>query len=107
VSDRFSLKNLFERAELPGISDLAAEKDVIRQGRIRLLALLFLFDSLLIVATLLSFQKTELRIREIQVLETQEAVERFVEQVNVTETIRTTEIIPYGAPTPTPPPGWR
>ena len=107
MSDRFSLKKLFERAELPGIADISQEKDVIRQGRIRLLALLFLFDTLLIVATPLSFQKTELIIQRVHVLETQEAVKQFVEKVNITETIHTVEIIPYGAPTPTPPPDWR
>ena len=107
MSDRFSIKKLFERAELPGIADISVERDVIHQGRIRLLALLFLFDTLLIVATLLSFQKAELKIQQVHVLETQEAVEYFVEQVNVTETIHTVEIIPYGAPTPTPPPDWR
>ena len=107
MSDRFSVKRLFERAELPGFADPSQDKDVIRQGRIRLMALLFLFDSLLIVATLLSFQKDELIVERTYVLETQEAVERIVEQVGITETIHTTEIIPFGAPTPTPPPDWQ
>ena len=107
MSDRFSLKRLFGPAALPGLTDPSQDKDVIREGRIRLLALLFLFDMLLIVATLLSFQKDELITQRIYVQETQEAVERVVEEISVTETIRTTVIIPYGAPTPTPPPDWR
>jgi hypothetical protein len=106
MSDRFSFKRLFGPAELPGFADPSQDKDVIREGRMRLLALLFLFDTLLIVATLLSFQKDELITQRIYVLETQEAVESVVEQINITETIRTIEIIPYGAPTPTPPLDW-
>lgn len=69
----------------------------VRRGRKRLLALLFLFDALLIVATLLSFQNAEL-VEEEQVLEEARDVYETVyrEQV-VTVTTVITKVVPYGS----------
>lgn len=104
MSDRFSFKKLFERAELPGIADISQDKDVIRQGRVRLLALLFLFDTLLIVATLLSFRGDELVYERTVLEQTKEIITTQVYEEEVISTVTVIKVIPYGAPTPTPAP---
>jgi hypothetical protein len=68
-----------------------------RRGRKRLLVLLFLFDALLIVATLLSFQNAELIEEEQMVEETREVYEIVYRQEVITVTTVVTEIVPYGS----------
>jgi hypothetical protein len=64
---------------------------------LRLVALLILFDALLIAAVLLSFQRAELAEEEVTLLQTREVYDvNFLEQV-VTHTTVVTEIIPYGS----------
>jgi len=73
-------------------------------GRTRLVALLFLFDALLIVAVLLSFQGTELNIVRKELVLTREVITTQVHLVESTEIVPVTRVIPYGANTPTPEP---
>ena len=73
-------------------------------GRTRLIALLFLFDTLLIVAVLLSFQGSELNIVREDLIMTREVITTQVHVVESTEVIPVTRVIEYGAPTPTPAP---
>jgi hypothetical protein len=68
-----------------------------RRGRKRLLALLFLFDALLIVATLLSFQNAELIEEERMLQETREVYEIVYRNQVVTTTTVITEVVPYGS----------
>ena len=68
-----------------------------RRGRKRLLALLFLFDALLIVATLLSFQSTELIEEEQMLEETREVYEIVYREQVITLTTVITKIVPYGS----------
>ena len=88
---------LLERLAPPGISDIRSERDAIRQSRKRLIALLFLFDSLLIVATLLSFQEAELIEKEEILTDIRETIEIQYTREVLTYTTTTTEIIPYGS----------
>jgi hypothetical protein len=97
MHDRFRLKGILERIELPGIAGLSKERDAIRQSRKRLIALLFLFDAVLIVATLLSLQKAELIEEELTLLETKEVYDILYQEQVFTQTIVVTEIIPYGS----------
>ena len=63
----------------------------------RLVALLILFDALLIAAVLLSFQRAELAEEEVTLLQTREVYDvNILEQV-VTHTNVITEIVPYGS----------
>ncbi len=97
MNQRSRFGKLLERLAPPGISDIRNERDAIRQSRKRLIALLFLFDSLLIVATLLSFQEAEL-IEEEQILrEVKETIEIQYTREVLTYTTTITEIIPYGS----------
>ena len=97
MSPRFQLKNLLSRPTPPGGVDLATEKQTIGQGRKRLIALLFLFDAVLITATLLSFQQAELIEEEVTVLETLEVYDILNQDQVFTTTTTITEIIPYGS----------
>jgi len=97
MSQRSRFSKFLERFVPPGISDIRSERDAIRQSRKRLIALLFLFDSLLIVATLLSFQEAEL-IEEEQILhEVKATIEVQYTREVLTYTTTITEIIPYGS----------
>ena len=97
MSQRSRFSQLLERLAPPGISDIRSERDAIRQSRKRLIALLFLFDSLLIVATMLSFQEAELIEQEQTLQDFKETV--VVEYTSQVETYTTTitEIVPYGS----------
>lgn len=93
----FRSGGFLRRVSPPGISDIATEKEAVRQSRKRLVALLFLFDALLITATLLSFQEAELIEREFILQETREVVEVIYQEQVITQTTVITEIIPYGS----------
>ncbi len=67
-----------------------------RWGRVRLLGLFFLFDVLLIVAVLLSFQGTELIQEEVTLKQTREVYDIQVHEQVITHTIVVTQIMPYG-----------
>lgn len=67
-----------------------------RGSRLRLIGLFVLFDALLIVAVLLSFQTTDLVHEEVTLEQTREVYEtRITEQV-ITHTTVITQIMPYG-----------
>jgi hypothetical protein len=57
---------------------------------------LFLFDAVLIVAVLLSFQGTELIEEEVTLLETREVYDIQIREQVITNTIVVTTVVPYG-----------
>jgi hypothetical protein len=67
-----------------------------RWGRVRLLGLFFLFDVLLIVAVLLSFQGAELIQEEVTLKQTREVYDIQVHEQVITHTSVVTQIMPYG-----------
>ena len=80
-----------------GLLDRARRRGNGSPGKLRLIALLILFDTLLIAAVLLSFQRAELVEEEVTLLQTREVYDiSFSEQV-ITRTTVITEIIPYGS----------
>jgi hypothetical protein len=80
-----------------GMTGYTRAQGAVRQGRKRLLAMLFLFDALLIAATLLSFQSAELVEQEQTIQETRAVYEVLYHEqvVNVTTVI--TQVVPYGS----------
>lgn len=66
------------------------------QSRLRLLGLFLLFDALLIVAVLLSFQGTELIQQEVILRQTRAVYEIQISEQVITHTTVYTEIMPYG-----------
>jgi hypothetical protein len=60
------------------------------------LGLFFLFDVLLIVAVLLSFQGAELIQEEITLTQTREVYDIQVRERVITHTIVVTQVMPYG-----------
>ena len=85
------------RARSPALKDPVPAQHAMRRGRKRLVVLLFLFDALLIVATLLSFQNAELIEEEQMVEETRDVYEIVYRQEVVTVTTVVTEVVPYGS----------
>jgi hypothetical protein len=82
----------------PRASPLDRLKDApnARGSRLRLLGLFVLFDILLIVAVLLSFQGSELVQEEVTLTQTRQVYDiRIAEQV-ITHTIVITQVMPYG-----------
>lgn len=69
----------------------------VRQGRARLLGLLLLFDALLIIALMLSYQETELVERVIELEKTRQVYETVIVQQTITQTQVITEVVPYGS----------
>ena len=67
-----------------------------RWSRIRLLGLFLLFDVLLIVAVLLSFQGAELIQEEVTLNQTREVYDIQVREHVITHTIVVTQVVPYG-----------
>lgn len=67
-----------------------------RGSRLRLLGLFVLFDVLLIVAVLLSFQTTELVQEEVTLMQTREVYDVQITEQVITHTIVITQIMPYG-----------
>ena len=78
------------------LSDINDQRSV-RWSRLRLLGLFFLFDALLIVAVLLSFQGTELVQEEVTLLETREVIETLVVERVATQVVEIKEVVPYGS----------
>jgi hypothetical protein len=72
-----------------------------RWGKLRLLGLFFLFDALLIVAVLLSFQGSELVEEEVILIQTRKVIETQIREYVITDTTIVTRVMPYGW-TPTP-----
>lgn len=83
-----------EHADIPA---RLIEERVTQRGRLRLLALFVLFDVLLIVAVVLSFQATELIEEEITLQETREVYDVEIHRQIITDTKVITEVIPYGS----------
>jgi hypothetical protein len=67
-----------------------------RWSKLRLLGLFFLFDALLIVAVLLSFQGTELVQEEVTLIQTREVFETRILEYVITDTTTITQVMPYG-----------
>jgi hypothetical protein len=59
--------------------------------------LLILFDVLLVVMVVLSFQSTELVEEEVELRQTREVYEVQVHQQVITQTVIITEVIPHGS----------
>ena len=68
-----------------------------RRSRWRSLGLLILFDVLLVVMVVLSFQSTELVEEEVELRQTREVYEVQVHQQVITQTVIITEVIPHGS----------
>jgi hypothetical protein len=82
----------YGRASLRGTQ----ERQGTRWNKLRLLGLFFLFDALLIVAVLLSFQGTELVQEEVTLIETREVFETRIRELVITDTTTITQVMPYG-----------
>jgi hypothetical protein len=67
-----------------------------RWSKVRLLGLFFLFDALLVVAVLLSFQGTELIQEEVTLIQTREVFEVQIREQVITDTTVITRVMPYG-----------
>ena len=67
------------------------------RGRRRLIALMCLFDALLIAAVLLSFQSTDLVEEERMLVETRTVYEVLYRDQTITETQIITHLLPYGS----------
>jgi hypothetical protein len=67
-----------------------------RWGKLRLLGLFFLFDALLIIAVLLSFQGTELIQEEVTRIQTREVFETRIHELVITDTTVITQVMPNG-----------
>jgi hypothetical protein len=76
--------------------NMAREGQNNRWSRLRLLGLFFLFDALLIVAVLLSFQGTELVQEEVTLIQTREVFEIQIREHVITDTTVITRVMPYG-----------
>ena len=81
----------FRRAPPP-----SPESQNTRWSKLRLLGLFFLFDALLIVAILLSFQGTELVQEEVTLIQTREVYEVQIREQVITDTVVITRVMPYG-----------
>ena len=75
---------------------MAPEGQNSRWSKLRLLGLFFLFDALLIVAILLSFQGTELIQEEVTLIQTREIFEIQIREQVITDTTIITRVMPYG-----------
>jgi hypothetical protein len=71
--------------------------DSIGRSRWRLLGLLVLFDVLLIAAILLSLRESELKVEEIELLQTREVYDVQIREQVITNTTVITEVVPYGS----------
>jgi hypothetical protein len=80
-----------------GVAGHVSTQNVVRRGKKRLLALLFLFDALLIAATLLSFQSAELIEQEQTIEKTRAVYEVLYHDQVVTLTTVITQVVPYGS----------
>jgi len=74
----------------------AQEGQPARWGKLRLLGLFFLFDALLIVAVLLSFQGNELVEKEVTLIQTKEVFETQIREYVITDTTVVTQVMPHG-----------
>lgn len=91
------LRDWLGRAGPLGTTARVPAQGAVRRGRKRLLALLFLFDALLIAATLLSFQSAELVEQEQIIQETRAVYEVLYREQVVTTTTVITQVVPYGS----------
>ena len=76
--------------------DMGPQSKAARWGKLRLLGLFFLFDALLIVAVLLSFQGTELVQEEVTLIQTREVFETRIRELVITDTTVITQVMPNG-----------
>ena len=76
--------------------NVAREGQSGRWSKVRLLGLFFLFDALLVVAVLLSFQGTELVQEEVTLIQTREVFEVQIREQVITDTTTITRVMPYG-----------
>ena len=97
MRDGYRTRETLDQVGPPDVPDPVPARNAMRRGRKRLLVLLFLFDALLIVATLLSFQSAELIEEEQMLQETREVYEVVYRHEIETVTTVITEIVPYGS----------
>ncbi len=97
MMDRLRVNRLLAHLCPPGTEHPATEGRVTDHGRRRLIALLVLFDALLIAAVLLSFQAADLVEEERTLLETRTFYEIVYRDQLVTQTQVITHILPYGS----------
>ena len=90
------------QSRLSRLLERVGQREGSNTGRTRLIALLFLFDTLLIVAVLLSFQGTELNIIRKEVVMTREVITTKVYLIESTQIFTITKVIEPGTPAPTP-----
>jgi hypothetical protein len=91
------LRRLVRRVEQADIPAWLMGERVTQRGRLRLLALFVLFDVLLVVAVVLSFQTTELIEEEITLQQTRQVYDIEIHRQVITDTTVITEVIPYGS----------
>jgi len=75
----------------------SAQWQRVHRSRWRSLGLLILFDVLLVVMVILSFQRTELVQEEVELRQTREVYDIQVHQQVVTQTVIITEVVPHGS----------
>lgn len=80
-----------------GLNHDSAQWQGVRRSRWRSLGLLILFDVLLVVMVVLSFQETELVQEEVELRQTREVYDIEVHHQVITQTVIMTEVIPYGS----------
>ena len=97
MTDRPWLDRLLSAARASQSPDAAKEGTPRNRARRRLIALLCLFDALLIAAVLLSFQATDLVEEERILLETRTVYEILYLDQTVTHTEIITQLLPYGS----------
>ena len=74
-----------------------AQRQGVRQSRRRLLGLLIMFDILLVVMVVLSFQRTELVQEEVELRQTREVYDVQIHQQVITQTVIITQVVPHGS----------
>ena len=80
-----------------GLTPKPAQRQGVRHSRWRFLGLLILFDILLVVMVVLSFQRTELVQEEVELRQTREVYDIQVHQQVITQTVIITQVVPHGS----------
>jgi len=91
------IQGFVRRVEQASIPAWLIGERLTQRGRLRLLALFVLFDVLLVVAVVLSFQATELIEEETTLQQTREVYDVEIRQQIITDTTVITQVIPYGS----------
>ena len=97
MTERSWLERLRSALGPPRPPDGAEESAPANRARRRLIALLCLFDALLIAAVLVSFQATDLVEEERTLVETRTVYEILYQDLTITRTEVITQMLPYGS----------